>query len=86
MSLKPLVRWATFQHWTLRYTQREDEIATGTFGTPAGDVAFRYQRTARSLELPTRTVHLDEHGWEINQAGQTTFQFKSRKERRNDQP
>lgn len=85
MSLKPLVRWAIFQHWTLRYTERGDEIVRGIFGTPDGDITFRYLRTPRMLELPARTVYVDEHGWEINQSGTTTFQFKSRKERSNDQ-
>lgn len=84
MSLTPLVRWTTFQGWTLRYTTRSNDSAAGTFTTPAAKIPFRYDRQARTIHLPERTVQLNEHGWEINAAGQT--QFKSRKERTDGQP
>lgn len=79
MSLKPLARWAILQKWTLRYTERNDEIAQGVFTTPTGEFPFRYERAARVVHLPARTVQLDEHGWEVNPTGRTTFQFKSRR-------
>jgi hypothetical protein len=73
MSVKPLARWAILQQWTLRYTERGDEIVAGIFSTPMGSFPFRYERETRILHLPARTVHLDEHGWEINPAGRITF-------------
>ena len=84
MSLKPLVRWATFQQWTLRYTSRSSDSAEGIFITPAGDVPFRYDRNVRLVHLPERVVHLNEHGWEVDEAGQTRFQFKSSKKDHDD--
>lgn len=79
MSVKPLARWAIFQKWTLRYTERGEEIVRGIFITPSGEFPFHYERAARILHLPARTVQLDEHGWEVNPSGRTTFQFKSRR-------
>jgi hypothetical protein len=89
MSVKPLARWAIFQKWSLRYTERGDEIVRGIFTTPAGTFPFRYERTARIVHLPARTVQLDEYGWEVNASGRTTFQSKSSKkpkESTNDEP
>ena len=77
MSLKPLVRWATFQGWTLRYTGRGEETATGVFTTPEGMVPFRYERAVRTIHLPGRAVRLNEHGWEVDESGETHFRFPS---------
>ncbi len=76
MSVKPLARWAIVQQWTMRYTDRSAEIVTGIFNTPAGTVPFRYARTPRTIFLPDRVVHLDDHGWEIDASGHTTFSSK----------
>jgi hypothetical protein len=84
MNLKPLVRWATFQRWTLRYTERSAERASGIFTTPDGEVGFRYDCQARAVHLPDRSVQLNEHGWEVNNAGETRFSFKSTKSKPNE--
>lgn len=73
MSVKPLARWATFQQWTLRYTDRNERGVRGIFTTPDGPVVFRYDRHERTIYLPDRSVRLDEHGWEVDASGQTRF-------------
>ena len=80
MSLKPLVRWATFQRWALRYTERSADRAAGIFTTPEGEVDFNYDFQTRTVHLPDRSVQLNEHGWQIDTAGQTRFSSKSSKE------
>lgn len=78
MSVRPLARWAILQQWTLRYTERGDEIVSGVFTTPAGSIPFHYEREARLIHLPDRVVQLDEYGWEVNPAGRTTFHSSRR--------
>lgn len=73
MSVKPLVRWAMVQGYTLRYTRRGAESVAGVLITPQGEVDFAYDKVARRIDLPNRQVRLSEYGWEVNPEGKTVF-------------
>jgi hypothetical protein len=73
MSVKPLVRWAMVQGYTLRYTRRGDESVSGVLITPQGELNFVYDKGERRIDLPSRQVRLSEYGWEVNPEGKTVF-------------
>lgn len=74
MSVRPLVMWVARQEaTTLRFRRRNGDVAAGVLTGPPGPVAFTYERAARRLHLPERTIYLDEYGWEMDEQGQTVF-------------
>lgn len=75
MSVRPLVLWVTRQEETvMRFTRRDQEIATGVLTDAHGTVAFSFDRLARRLSLPDCDIYLDDYGWEVNEKGQIVFQ------------
>ena len=77
MSVRPLVLWVTRQQaTTMRFTGRDPEVATGVLTDPDGSVPFTFDRGARRLCLPDRTVYLDDYGWEVDEQGKTVFQSR----------
>lgn len=74
MSLRPIVLWASRQPLTkLRFARRDAAAATGLLTGPEGAVEFSFEREARRLTLPDRTIYLDEYGWEVDEQGRTVF-------------
>ena len=74
MSLRPIVLWASRQPGTtLRFARRDAAAATGSLTGPEGTIAFRFEREARRLILPDRTIHLDDYGWEVDEHGRIVF-------------
>ncbi len=74
MSLRPIVLWASRQPATkLRFACRDAAAATGLLNGPQGTMEFRFEREARRLTLPDRTIYLDEYGWEVDEQGKTVF-------------
>lgn len=74
MSLRPVVLWASRQPATkLRFASRDAAAATGLLTAPHGKIAFRFDRKARRLTLPDRTIYLDDYGWEVDERGNTVF-------------
>ncbi len=74
MSLRPVVLWASRQPETkLRFASRDAAAATGLLTDAQGAVEFRFERAARRLTLPDRTIYLDDYGWEVDEQGNTVF-------------
>lgn len=70
-TVKPLVHWALFHKYSLRYTSRQPELVGGVFGTPAGNVPFRFAPVTRTLIVgDNQPVTLNEYGWEVNANGE----------------
>ena len=77
MSVRPLVLWVTRQPSTaLRFIRRDSEVATGVMTGPDGTVPFTFDRGARRLHLPDRTIYLDDYGWEVDEQGNIIFQSR----------
>ncbi len=77
MSVRPLVLWVTRQEETvMRFTRRDQELATGVLTDANGTISFTFDRLARRLSLPDRDVFLDEYGWEVDEKGGTVFQSR----------
>lgn len=74
MSVRPIVLWASRQPMTkLRFESRDAGAATGLLTGPEGTIEFRFDREARRLTLPDRTIYLDDYGWEVDERGRTVF-------------
>lgn len=74
MSMRPLVLWVTRrQATTMRFTRRDPDVAAGVLTGPSGTVPFTFDRAARRLRLPDRTLYLDDYGWEVDEQGGTVF-------------
>ena len=77
MSVRPLVLWVARQEETvMRFTRRDQEIATGVLTDEDGTVPFSFDRLAKRLSLPDRNIYLDDYGWEVNEKGQIVFQSR----------
>ncbi len=64
-DLKPLIHWAVYKNFTVRFTARSPQGAAGVLTTPQGVVTFSYDAARRVIALPDREVTLNEHGWEV---------------------
>ena len=77
MSVRPLVLWVARQEETvMRFTRRDENIATGVLTDADGTVPFSFDRLAKRLSLPDRDIFLDDYGWEVNEKGQIVFQSR----------
>jgi hypothetical protein len=71
MSTKPLIHWIIYKQYTVHFTRRGSQTVEGILRTPRGEVPFHYDLEARTIHLPTGTVSINPHGWELSQvAGQ----------------
>lgn len=80
MSLKPLVHYALFHKYKLRYTTRANEEVRGVFTTPTGaELPFVFNPSVRSLAVnDAPAVTLNDHGWEVNEQGEVVFRSAKR--------
>lgn len=77
MSVRPLVLWVARQEETvMRFTRRDEELATGVLNDADGTTPFSFDRLAKRLSLPDRDIYLDDYGWEVNEKGQIVFQSR----------
>ena len=67
-NVKPLTHWIIYKGYTVRFAKRTPAEVTGTLTTPDGPVDFSYAPDAMRIELPTRVVRINEHGWELEHA------------------
>ncbi len=63
--VKPLIHWAIYKGFTVRFTARSAQGAAGVLTTPQGAVPFSYDASRRVVALPDREVTLNEYGWEV---------------------
>jgi hypothetical protein len=66
VNVKPLTHWLIYRHYTVRFTERTINQVSGILTTPNGPLPFRYDPNAFVVHLPTKTVHINEFGWEID--------------------
>jgi hypothetical protein len=64
-NVKPLVHWAIYKGYTVRYHDRTPQRVTGVLTGPEGSFAFEYEPATLRITLPESRVHINEHGWEI---------------------
>ncbi|MEX1018284.1 MAG: hypothetical protein WDZ49_01420 [Litorilinea sp.] len=58
-NVKPLVHWAIYKGYTLRYQSRTPQCVTGVLTRPEGAVPFRYDPIARTLRIDRRPSATD---------------------------
>lgn len=51
VNVKPLVHWAIYKGYTLRFQTRTSQRATGILTRPDGQVAFAYDSGARTIQI-----------------------------------
>lgn len=66
VNVKPLTHWLIYRHYTVRFTERAVNQVSGIITTPDGSIPFRYDPIALVVHLPTKTVNINEFGWEID--------------------
>lgn len=75
-NVKPLVHWAIYKGYTLRFGRRTPQQVDGVLTRPDGAVNFSYDPQARTLRMPETAadagtppaelvIRINEHGWEI---------------------
>ena len=65
VNVKPLMHWLIYRHYTVRITERATTYVAGIITTPEGPLDFRYDPTTQIVHLPTKTITINEYGWEI---------------------
>ena len=68
-NVKPLVHWAIYKHFILRFTKRSPTMIEGILTTPQGKVKFEYDPQAMTVRLPEEQIAINEHGWELSRSG-----------------
>ncbi len=68
-NVKPLVHWAIFRKYTVRFRERTPQQVTGVLRTPDGEITFRYEPPTQTIHLPHESVRINDHGWELDEAG-----------------
>ena len=64
-DVKPLVHWAIYKGYKLRYRSRTPEHVTGVLTGPDGsEMDFDYLPDGRLLHLGNDRIRMNEYGWE----------------------
>ena len=66
-DVKPLTHWIIYKGYTVRFATRTPAEVTGTLTTPAGPVDFSYAPAEMRIDLPDRSVSINQFGWEVEQ-------------------
>lgn len=66
MSVKALTHWIIYKGYRVRFTRRTPQEVEGILFTPEGETPFVYHRQTHQITLPTTTVNINEHGWELD--------------------
>ena len=65
-SLKPLTHWAIYKGYKMRFTRRAAAQVSGILTQPGGgELEFHYAPQARIITVGGQRIHIDEHGWEM---------------------
>lgn len=65
VSVKPLIHWAIYHGYALRYGNRAPDDVSGVVITPQGELIFHYHPDERTIQLDGKTITINEYGWEI---------------------
>lgn len=63
-NVKPLTHWIARQGYTVRFTARHADRVEGTLTTPDGPIGFTYDAVKQTVQLPDRSVPINDYGWE----------------------
>ena len=66
VNVKPLMHWLIYRHYTVRITERAPTQVQGVMTTPDGPVTFRYDPVTQVVYLPSKSIAINEYGWEID--------------------
>ena len=69
-NVKPLVHWAIYRGYKLRYTDRSPMSVQGILTTPDGARNFRYDPTNLIISVADQQITINHHGWELSQDAQ----------------
>jgi putative hemolysin len=64
-SVKPLVHWAVYKGYKIRFFSRSARSVTGICTTPDGEFEFQYDPSRQIVLLGGRQIHINEYGWEV---------------------
>lgn len=70
-NVKPLVHWAIYKGYKIRYTDRTAAQVKGILTTPEGEQDFRFDPAALTINLPDRQITINQYGWELSQDAET---------------
>ena len=63
--LKPLIHWAIYKGYKVRYTEHSTDLVAGVLTTDTETLEFQYDPAAQLISLPDEQININEHGWEI---------------------
>ena len=69
-SCKPLVHWAIYKGYKVRYTHRSPSQINGVLTTEDGEVDFEFDPDALCISLPAGQITINQHGWELSSDAQ----------------
>lgn len=65
-SLKPLIHWAIYRGFKMRFTRRAAAEVRGILTRPdGGELEFCFAPQERVVTVDGRRIHINEHGWEM---------------------
>jgi hypothetical protein len=66
IDVKPLVHWAIYKGYKLRFRSRTPELVAGVLTDADGsEVSFEYLPDARVLQAGDQRIRMNEYGWEV---------------------
>ncbi len=69
-NVKPLVHWAIYRGYKVRYTDRSPMSVQGILTTPDGTRDFRYDPANLIITVADQQISNNQHGWELSQDAQ----------------
>lgn len=66
-NVKPLTHWIIYKKYTVHFHKRTPAQVTGILKTPDGDVPFTYEPQTMRVQLPKKTIQINEYGWETEE-------------------
>ncbi len=66
-NVKPLVHWAIYKGYKIRYTDRSPARVQGILTTPDGEQPFSYDSVGLIITIADQQITINQHGWELSQ-------------------
>ncbi len=66
-NVKPLVHWAIYKNYKIRYTDRSAAHVQGILTTPDGEQSFSYNSVNLIITIADQQITINQHGWELSQ-------------------
>jgi hypothetical protein len=66
-NVKPLVHWAIYKGYKIRYTGRSATHVQGVLTTPNSEQSFNYDSVNLIITVADQQIAINQHGWELSQ-------------------